>query len=515
VHGAGQESKIAQSSKLKGERIKGQRHKGTKAQRPQNWRTEDSVKAGSAEGALYEIRASGFHKVEQTQEMEFKLTHLGGKGCVTGSCRLLEIRGFNILVDCGTVQGSDVSVPIEKWPVKPSQVNFIFLTHAHIDHIGLLPALVRQGFKGEIIGSHPTVALILPMLNDAMRFEALPAAERDKIAQTTEELSWGFEYGEEFDLGKDVAFELGRAGHILGSCFIRFEDKKNGSAVIFSGDLGNCDTPILNDPETAGRVDLLLLESTYGNRLHEGREDRMMHFAAVLDHCLSDGGKVFIPAFSMGRTQEILYELDRIFSSRECRGRFPRLASKVRPPVFVDSPLGIEITKVYSTLTDYWDHEAKALLDAGDHPMHFERLYGVEKHVDHAELLDMKGPAVIIAGSGMCMGGRIVNHLERGIGRPENDVVFVGYQAPGTTGRAIQERSGGNRTVVLSGEAVKIEAGVHTLSGYSAHADQKGLLDWVERMAAKPGKVELVHGEPEEQKALAAKLVERGYSVAR
>jgi metallo-beta-lactamase family protein len=445
--------------------------------------------------------------------MEFKVTHLGGEKCVTGSCRLVQVRGHNILVDCGIVQGRDASVPIEEWPVKPAEVDFLFLTHAHVDHIGLLSALIQQGFRGEIISSHPTIALILPMLEDAMRFEPLTSSEREKLARGIEELSWGFEYGETFELGKDVVFELGRAGHILGSCFIRFGDQKDGSAIVFSGDLGNHDTPILNDPESAGRADVLFLESTYGDRLHEDRGNRMVRLAEVLDHCLSDGGKVFIPAFSLGRTQEILYELDRIFSNVEYHSRFPRLASGARPPVFVDSPLGLEITKIYSSLRGFWDDEAKALMDQGDHPVDFEKLYGVEQQADHVMLLDMKGPAVIIAGSGMCTGGRIVNHLAAGIERPENDILFVGYQAAGTPGRAIQERARNKGTVVLSGRESRIRARVHTLSGYSAHADQRGLLDWVERMPGKPGKIRLVHGEPDAQKSLAAKLVERGYLV--
>jgi metallo-beta-lactamase family protein len=445
--------------------------------------------------------------------MEFEVTHLGGVSCVTGSCRLVQVRGHNILVDCGTVQGRDVSVPVENWPVRPAELDFILLTHAHIDHIGLLPKLIQQGFKGEIIGSHPTVALILPMLKDAMRFEAFTPHEREKVADKIEELAWGFEYGETFDLGKDVVFELGRAGHILGSCFIRFEDRRDGSAIVFSGDLGNRDTPILNDPESAGRADVLFLESTYGDRLHEDRANRMVRLARVLDHCLSDGGKVFIPAFSLGRTQEILYELDRIFSNPECRLSFPRLKSCARPPVFVDSPLGLEITKIYSSLRGFWDDEAKALMDRGDNPVDFEKLYAVEKHADHEALLDVKSPAVVIAGSGMCTGGRIVNHLASGIERPENDIVFVGYQAAGTPGRAIQDRAAGQGTVFLNGNECKIRAGVHTLSGYSAHADQKGLLEWVERMPVKPGSIRLVHGEPEAQKSLAAKLAERGYAV--
>jgi metallo-beta-lactamase family protein len=353
------------------------------------------------------------------------------------------------------------------------------------------------------------------MLKDAMRFEALTASEREKIAQVIEKLSWGFEYQETFDLEKNIVFELGCAGHILGSCFIRFQDRKDGSAIVFSGDLGNSDTPILKDPDSAGRANLLFLESTYGDRLHEDRALRMLRLAEVLDHCLSDGGKVFIPAFSLGRTQEILYELDRIFSDPDCQRRFPGLASGARPPVFVDSPLGLEITGIYSSLADFWDEEAKALLAKGDHPIDFERLYGVEKHVDHGKLLDVKGPAVIIAGSGMCTGGRIVNHLAAGIGKTENDIIFVGYQAAGTPGRTIQEHADGNGAVVLDGKEGRIRAGVHTMSGYSAHADQRGLLDWVGRMSEKPGQIKLVHGERRAQKVLAEKLTEKGYCVER
>ncbi|MFZ0614640.1 MAG: MBL fold metallo-hydrolase RNA specificity domain-containing protein, partial [Desulfobacterales bacterium] len=197
----------------------------------------------------------------------------------------------------------------------------------------------------------------------------------------------------------------------------------------------------------------------------------------------------------------------------EYQSRYPRLASGARPPVFIDSPLGLEITRIYSSLSEFWDDEANALLKTGDHPLEFESLYGVQKHVDHGKLLKVEGPAVILAGSGMCSGGRIVNHLAEGIERPENDIVFVGYQAAGTTGRAIQENADGHGTVFLEGKERRIKAGVHTLSGYSAHADQKGLLDWVERMPEKPAKIKLIHGEPKAQKVLAAKLIERGHEV--
>ena len=247
----------------------------------------------------------------------------------------------------------------------------------------------------------------------------------------------------------------------------------------FSGDLGCTDTPILPDPDSPDACDLLILESTYGDRLHAGRKERVKTLADLLDKALADNGIVYIPAFSLGRTQELIYELDRI---------------RTTVPVFVDSPLGIEITKIYAALEDFWDREAKDLKARGDHPIDFKNLYAVEKYRDHRSLLDIKGPAVIIAGSGMCTGGRILDHLDKGPQIPENDVFFVGYQAKGTLGRRILEGK------------TKVAAGVHVLSGYSAHADQAGLVHWVKSMPEPPGKIKLVHGEPRAQKALARAL---------
>jgi len=415
------------------------------------------------------------------------IIHLGGENTVTGSCHLLQANGLNIMVDCGLAQGNDSVLTMELWPVKPSRVDYLFLTHAHIDHIGRVPELIERGFSGEIICTHATKALLIPMLQDAMGFTDWPEKKIDKLLHTVDELSWGFEYKEKFQLKKGIAFKLGCAGHILGSCFIRFE-LSDGFTIVFSGDLGAKDTPILCDPDISEPCDLLILESTYGDRNHEGRGDRIKRLGAALLRAIADGGKIFIPAFSLGRTQELIYELDRIGT---------------KAPVFIDSPLGLEITNLYSALDEFWDKEAKELKARGDHPIDFTNLYSVERFRDHKKLLEMDGPAIVIAGSGMCTGGRILDHLRHGLDDPKNDIFFVGYQARGTLGRDIlkySKRPGGY--VILDGEKLDIKSKVHQLTGYSAHADQKGLIEWVGSMPEKPGRIKLVHGESGAQKAL-------------
>jgi len=453
------------------------------------------------------------------------ITHLGGENTVTGSCHLLQANGLNVMVDCGLAQGNDTILRMESWPVSPSDVDYLFLTHAHIDHIGRVPELIERGFSGEIICSHATKALLIPMLQDAMGFTDWSEKKVDNLLRTIDELSWGFEYRETFSLKKGIKFKLGCAGHILGSCFIRFE-LSDGFTIVFSGDLGAKDTPILCDPDVAEGCDLLILESTYGDRNHEGRKSRIEVLRKVLGRALDDGGIVYIPAFSLGRTQELIYEMDRLFSDTQCERLMAAKRRKNRKikeskdglaaqkaefniPVFIDSPLGLEIKKIYSRLSEYWDKEARALMAKGDHPIDFEGLYAVERFRDHKRLLEMDGPAIVIAGSGMCTGGRIIEHLKAGITEHKNDIFFVGYQAKGTAGRDIlkySKRPGGY--VVLDGEKFDIKAKVHRLTGYSAHADQKGLIEWVASMPERPGRIKLVHGEIKAQKAMRRALDE-------
>ena len=418
------------------------------------------------------------------------------------------------MVDCGLAQGRDAVVPMDSWPVRPEQLDFLFLTHAHIDHIGRLPELIQNGFAGEIIATHATKALLEPMLKDALSFMSLDSAQIAKIENAITDMSWGFEYNVDFDLPKGLQFKLQSTGHILGSCSVHLKSQKPTWSVLFSGDLGAKNSPLLPDPQIPEAADFVFLEATYGDRLHEDRNHRIRRLGCVLNQALEDRGKVFIPAFALGRTQELIYEMDRLMSDSRWRGEFPMFSPEAAVPVFVDTPLGLEITGIYAKLTEFWDREAGELRRSGDHPLTFKGLYGIEHPREHQELMRMPGPAVIIAGSGMCTGGRIVDHLIAGLPRPENDVCFVGYQAVGTPGRDIRQYAGTpGAYVYLDGRKVLIEAGIHALTGYSAHADQCGLLEWVRSMPQRPAVIKLVHGEPPARKALAQILRSEGYQV--
>ena len=435
------------------------------------------------------------YRFKNLKNSHVKITHLGAKECVTGSCHLIETYpgsadNVNILVDCGKAYGNDPELAFDKFPVPPASINYLFLTHAHIDHIGRVPDIIDAGFKGEIICTHATKALLIPMLLDAMSFSGRTDREIDMLENKIDDLSWGFELYETFSLKKGITFKLSNAGHILGSCFILFNFPDPGSnnvfKVIFSGDLGCKETPILPDPSLPDACDLLVLESTYGDRNHVNRKTRVAALEKILQKALKDNGIVYIPAFSLGRTQELIYELDRI---------------KIKVPVFIDSPLGLKITQIYSNLEDFWDKEAKTLKSRGDHPIDFKNLYGVEKSCDHKKLLSIKGPAIIIAGSGMCTGGRIVDHLKYGVEDPINDILFVGYQAKGTPGRKMIDKQ------------TLVKADIHILTGYSAHADQNTLVSWVGSMLEPPGQIRLVHGEAHARQKLGTCFAEGGYNT--
>lgn len=439
----------------------------------------------------------------------FNLIHLGAENSVTGSCHLMQLQnGINIMIDCGQPMGDDTVTQLSEIQLNASDIDYLFLTHAHIDHIGKVPELVEAGFDGEIICTHATKALLSPMLEDGLSFSKKTEKERNSLITKLDDLSWGFEYNQSFSLKKGVQFKLSNAGHILGSCFIKLEIPVDGDeifSVIFSGDLGNLNTPILPDPDKPESCDLLILESTYGDRNHENRTERIKRLSSILNKAIQDNGKIYIPAFSLGRTQELIYEIDRIFSEHKIKKLIP---------VFIDSPLGLKITKIYSEMNEFWDQEAADLFKKGDHPIDFENLYAVEDYKHHKKLLEIPGPAIIIAGSGMCTGGRILGHLENGLEDPKNDIVFVGYQAKGTTGRDILKYSRRNDGYVsLNSQTISIKATIHKLNGYSAHADQHGLFAFVQAIPSRPKMIKLVHGELKSKKKLKEVLEATGYNV--
>jgi len=441
--------------------------------------------------------------------MSIEIEHLGSVRDVTGSCHYLNQNGVHILVDCGITQGKARRTNMHQWPVQPSEIDYLFVTHAHIDHIGRIPELIRKGFQGEILTTHATKLLIGPMIENAMVLGNQTKREQKRMLAKIDELTWGFEYNEVFGLTKNISFKLGRAGHILGSCFVQIQTQND--AIVFSGDLGLSDSPILCKPDTPDACTILCLESTYGNTIHDCRNDSAIQLGKILTHAIADQGKVYIPAFVLGRTYELIYEINRLFTDSELKKQFPEIK---RIPIFLDTPLGISITRLFSKLSKYWNKEAKQSIGCSKNPIDFSNLYTVENYQQHLKLLDMPGPLIIFAGSSMCTGGRILNHLKAGLPDWRNEIIFVGWQTPGTLGNEIirfSKRAGGY--IFIDNERVDIKANTHILSGYSAHADQTELVQWVNGIPRKPKLIKLVHGEIEAQNALKNRLQSFGYQV--
>ena len=449
--------------------------------------------------------------------------HHGAIDGVTGSCHQLTWDdGRAVLIDCGLFQGSEAgsdgagAKTLEiGFPVAPIQA--LIVTHVHIDHVGRLPYLLAAGYHGPILCSPASAELLPLVLEDALAvgftrnrrlIEQVLAVLRLRIVAVP--------YGQWVDLsGKPASdgdspngrIRLQPAGHILGSAYVECE--ADGQRVVFSGDLGAPDTPLLPAPVPPRRADVLVLESTYGDRVHEDRATRAQRLRAVIEHALEDGGTVLIPAFSIGRTQELLYELEELFHRHGSDGAEPRAAWR-RLQVVLDSPLAADFTAGYRRLRGHWDAEAKERVRQGRHPLAFEQLVTVDRHDDHLEMVNYlahsRQPAVVIAASGMCAGGRVVNYLKSMLGDARHDMLFVGYQAAGTPGRDIQHYGPRGGYVLLDGKRYDIHAQVHTIGGYSAHADKRNLIDFVANMPNPPGEIRLVHGDTGAKAALASAL---------
>ena len=452
------------------------------------------------------------------------ILHHGGATGVTGSCHQLILDGENsLLVDCGLFQGEDAAQDsFQQLQIEfdISTVKALIITHVHIDHVGRLPYLLAAGFKGPIICSIPSATLLPLVIEDALKIGFTRNAELIQRFQAQLESQivsvaygkWhsvvnGCEKGKQ---GITTRIKFKRAGHILGSSYVEVAHQyANGSKerIVFSGDLGAPYAPLLPAPKSPYGCDQLVLESTYGDRQHVGRRERRATLKTAIEQALANGGTVMVPAFSIGRTQELLYELEGIIYEAKRNAKNNQWQAI---EIIVDSPLAARFTNVYRQLKPYWDKEAQRRLRSGRHPLNFDNLYTVESHEAHEQTVQYLAktgrPAVVIAASGMCAGGRIMNYLKAMLGDERHQVLFVGYQGAGTPGRAIQQYGPQGGWVEIDGQRIDINAGITTISGYSAHADQKDLLNFVKRMRRWPHTIRLVHGEKNAKNALKHEL---------
>ncbi len=470
-----------------------------------------------------------------------QITHHGAVASVTGSCHELHMdESHSLLVDCGALlepaEGKESSA-IDSVQFDLDTVKVLVLTHVHADHVGRIPELLAAGYIGPILCSEPSAHLLPAVLQDAFshQFGRSPKELDDYLTIINKRIV-ALPFDRWFTIVENdqlvCRVRLQRAGHILGSayveCDINYPLEMRDKRVVFSGDLGSSHTPFLPSPESPERADILVLESTYGDRLHEDRASRQERLEAVIDQALADNGTVLIPAFSIGRTQELLYEIEDILRRKAFSdAHFPAdpQGSDARPaagwsrlPVILDSPLAASFTSIYRDFNDYWDAEAQERLGEGRRPLAFEQLITIDSHDKHLQVVNYlsstKRPAIVIAGQGMCAGGRIVNYLKAMLGDSRHNVVFVGYQVKGTPGAAIQTYGPQGGYVELDRERFAINAGVTTVGGYSAHADQGELIEFVTGMSEWPEEVRLVHGDSTAKKELGQRLA-RKYSQAR
>lgn len=441
---------------------------------------------------------------------------LGAARTVTGSCYLLSLPKAKVLVDCGVVQGNGNSHDRNREPFAfdPKAIDLLFLTHAHLDHSGLIPRLVKEGFRGRIITTTATADLIGPMLLDSAKIQENDAermsrrslrkgGEQVEPLYTTGDVEKALplidrlKYGQILDTGKGLRAGFSDAGHILGSgslaLWLAGPDREK--KIIFSGDIGKKGNPIINDPTLATEADLVVMESTYGDRLHKNNEDSAQELAEAVTTTFAAGGNVLIPAFAIGRTQDVLYILNRLVRA----GKLPKLT------VFIDSPLAEKATTIYLRHSELYDEEAKRLIAGGTigDAITVRFTHSAEESM---AINKVRSRAVIIAGSGMCEGGRIGHHLKHNLWRPECSIIFVGFQARGTLGRRIVD---GSKLVSVWGEEIAVKARVWTIGGFSAHGDQKELLGWLSAFTSRPT-VFVTHGE-ESASLTFADLVRKQY----
>ena len=453
-----------------------------------------------------------------------KITFLGATKTVTGSNFLVEAAGKKFLVDCGMYQGAaqdewENSAP---FAFDPNEIDFMLLTHAHIDHSGRIPKLYNDGFRGKIYATKATCDLCSIMLPDSGHIQEMENEWKNKKRERkgldpkpplytaedairAQEVFYPISYDEIIDIDDNIHVRFNDAGHMLGSAIVEIWADEAGkrTKAVFTGDLGNNDIPLLSEPTMIDDADYLVMESTYGGRLHNRDENKAKEFLQIVSETLNNGGTVVIPSFAVGRTQEILYEINTlkdVITDEEFKKEYDTL---MKSPVYVDSPLAISATEIFQDNMNIFDEEAQAIIKSGDNPLEFPGLKFTRTAEESKELNEKNEASIIISASGMCEVGRIKHHLKHHIWNPNSTILFVGYQAEGTLGRKIVD---GAKTVKIFGEEIAVNARIEYLEGYSGHADQEWLLNFVYSFRNKPRTIFLVHGEPEGQLVLKQKI---------
>ena len=455
-----------------------------------------------------------------------KITFLGATKIVTGSNFLVEAAGKKFLVDCGLYQGKAEleEQNYREFDYNPAEIDFMLLTHAHIDHSGRIPKLYNDGFKGPIYAHKATCDLCQIMLPDSGHIQEMEAEWKNKKrirkGQQTRgplytaedalkcmEIFVPVKYDEIIQVSENIYVRFNDAGHMLGSSTIEIWAKEDGkeTKAVFSGDLGNNDIPLLSEPTMIDNCDYLVMESTYGSRLHIRNDQKAELFLKIVSETIDNGGTVVIPSFAVGRTQEILYEINKIKENRHDEEFLREYRTLMKVPVYVDSPLAISATQVFKENMDLFEDEVKEEMERGNNPLEFPGLKFTQTADESKALNESDEPSIIISASGMCDVGRIKHHLKHNIWKPKSKILFVVFQAPGTLGYEIVN---GAKKVTIFGEEFAVNARIEYIEGYSGHADQEGLMNFVYSFYNKPKHIFLVHGEEESQEVLRNKILE-------
>ena len=455
-----------------------------------------------------------------------KITFLGATKTVTGSNYLVEAAGKKFLVDCGMWQGRKEleEENFDEFDFNPAEIDFMLLTHAHIDHSGRIPKLYNEGFKNKIYAHKATCDLCALMLPDSGHIQEMEnewknrkrmrkGLEAREPLYTAEQAARCLEifepvqYDQIIDITPDIHVRFNDAGHMLGSSVIELWVNENGkqTKTVFTGDLGNNDIPLLSEPTMIEDADFLVMESTYGSRKHIKNDKKAEMFLDIVSETLDNKGTVVIPSFAVGRTQEILYELNKIKETKDDEKFIHEYENLMKAPVYVDSPLAISATEVFKENMDLFDEETQEEIRKGDHPLEFPGLKFTTTADESKALNESNEPSIIISASGMCDVGRIKHHLKHNIWNPKSTILFVGYQAPGTLGYSIVN---GAKKVTIFGEEFAVKARIEYIEGYSGHADQEWLMNFVYSFISKPRHIFLVHGEEESQEVLKEKITD-------